>query len=113
MTNDQPVEPRQIEHSRTSELPPRWEPGHPAKGFLLPDHSVITWQIDDDGNPTHDQSAKLIGMSLLDCEGLFVRWDARIEQAGISTWHTRADFEKAALLYDPRLWFADHDWDFS
>jgi hypothetical protein len=57
-----------------SDLPPRWEPGYPAKGLWLPDESIVTWRVDD-GHPPHDQGAKLMNVSLLDCEAPFIRDD--------------------------------------
>jgi hypothetical protein len=95
-----------------NDFPLRWEPGYPAKGLWLPDKSIVTWQVEE-GHPTHDQGAKLMHVSLLDCEALFIREDGCIEQAGISNAHTVDDFQRAVLLYDSRLWVTDDGWDFS
>jgi len=95
-----------------NDLPPRREPGYPAKGLWLPDKSIVTWQVEG-GHPTHDQGAKLMNVSLLDCEAVFIREDGCAEQAGISSSHRVDDFQTAVLLCDARLWVTDADWDFS
>jgi hypothetical protein len=93
-----------------SDLPPRWKDGRPAKGLWLPDGAIVTWLIDGDGHPTHDQGAKLMNVSLLDCEALYIREDGRIENAMPNR---DADFFQRALLrYDSDLWISDADWDF-
>ncbi|HXN39850.1 MAG TPA: hypothetical protein VN892_17590 [Solirubrobacteraceae bacterium] len=92
------------------ELPPRWKLGGPAKGLWLPDGSIVTWLIDEHGHPTHDQGAKLIGVSLLDCDALYVREDGRIEDAMPNR---PADvFQRDVVRYDSDLWISDADWSF-
>ena len=48
-------------------LPPKWEPGGWAKGLFLPPSTVVTWQIDSNGDPTHDQGATLLNVDLVEC----------------------------------------------
>jgi hypothetical protein len=94
------------------DLPQRWQQDHPAKGLWLPDGSIITWQIDEGGNPTHDQGAKVINVSLVECDALLIREDGRITRAERSTPPSAEDFQRAVMRYDSRLWVTDSDWDF-
>lgn len=93
-----------------SELPPCWKAGRQAKGLWLPDGSIVTWLVDEEGDPTHDQGAKLMNVNLLDCEALYIREDGRIENAMPNR---PADvFQRAILGYDADLWVSDADWNF-
>lgn len=77
----------------------------------MPDGTIITWRIDEDGHPSHDQGAKLAQVSLLDCEALLVHEDGRIQTMTSSSYGD--PFQRAVVLYDRRLWISDADWDFS
>ena len=88
-------------------LPPKWEPGGWAKGLFLPPSTVVTWQIDSNGDPTHDQGAKLLNVDLVECLSVLIDEDGRVSLLGWSDDMDVAAFEKAALQHDARLWFGD------
>ncbi len=86
-----------------------WSPDRHAKGLLLPSSSVITWLIDEDGNPTHDQGAAVRDVDLVECVPLTIDTQGRVDVAFAAREVADAELDTALRRYDARLWRDESD----
>lgn len=90
-----------------------WSPDRYAKGLLLPSGSVITWLIDENGNPTHDQGAAESNVDLVECVPLMINTEGRVDVAFAAHEVSRVDLDTALRRCDLRLWRGEPDvWSF-